>query len=379
FDVHALRATKPPPYRPFKWNKYPITMGIRNVEPSDWFTLDNQYDSVLALRTKRTLDPTYQSTATRPGFHAHALEALCEIASFLSVRFPNLFKVTRTAYVADKSETHGDSIVGKEDGAVVAVHNLITGERFNFKEIERRMGPEWNPMAVAGMLVPDDLAVMVDDGTGNYRLQAGSICTAGTWRLRDKVGKTLDEIHFEGRVPFYAEKLQKSLNRFHQNLKESALIERNNFTFQIGPGLDWVTHVFGDENDFKHGVAPKGGSWHERDESEKAKAPRDVSEIAFRTERQSLRRLPKTRCILFTIRSYMYPILDLADEPGVPGRMASAVRSWPQGPGGVSEFKGEALWGHVLLPFLDKKHAEQVRKGEIVLDERGEMEERYPW
>lgn len=55
-----------------------------------------------------------------------------------------------------------------------------------------------------------------------------------------------------------------------------------------------------------------------------------VSNIRFRTERQSLRRLPRTGAIVFTIRTYLFPIEELAKEPGVPGRMASAIRSWPE-------------------------------------------------
>lgn len=51
---------------------------------------------------------------------------------------------------------------------------------------------------------------------------------AGFWRLQDKIGLTLDEIHFKGSVPNYAEKYQRPMNRFFTNLREDKLIERNN-------------------------------------------------------------------------------------------------------------------------------------------------------
>jgi hypothetical protein len=154
---------------------------------------------VLAVRTCRTRGVEYESSQTLPGFHAHALEALVEIASFLSTRFPDLFKVRRTTYVAEKPETHGDSISGREAGAIVAVENVVTGEKWDFAEIEARNGAEWNPMAVAGcacpialscdddsdvaslpVLLQDDLAVMVEREDGHYVFQAGSFCTAGS-------------------------------------------------------------------------------------------------------------------------------------------------------------------------------------------------------
>ena len=52
--------------------------------------------------------------------------------------------------------------------------------------------------------------------------------------------------------------------------------------------------------------------------------------IRLRTERQSLRRLPRSGAIVFTVRTYIFPVVDLAKEPGIPGRMASAIRSWPE-------------------------------------------------
>lgn len=55
-----------------------------------------------------------------------------------------------------------------------------------------------------------------------------------------------------------------------------------------------------------------------------------VERIRLRTERQSLRRLPRSGAIIFTIRTYIFTVEELGKEPGVPGRMASAIRSWPE-------------------------------------------------
>ncbi|GAA5872301.1 hypothetical protein JCM1840_004120 [Sporobolomyces johnsonii] len=369
YDVKHLEATKPLPY-----------LAIRNItEPETWLKLDNAYSSILKVRTERTLDPSLLSTATQPGFHAHALESLCEIASFLSTRFPRLFKVTRATYDPRHPATHGDSIVGPEGGAVVAVENLLTGEKFDFAEIEAKEGPEWNPMRVAGLLLQDDLAVMVEDEQGHYRLRAGSICTAGFWRLQDKVGLTLDDIHFKGAVPNYAEKYQKSMNRFFSNLREDKLVERNNYFFQVDDGLSWSTQTNGTEKIFdQYNKCAQAGMLEKTDGAVKPTPATDIRQVHFRCERQSVRRLPKTRAILFTVRTYLVPVVDLADEPGVPGRMASGIRSWPQGERGVDWYKGGELFTPVLLPYLDQKHEEQVRTGVVQLNEKGMTEEQYP-
>lgn len=51
-----------------------------------------------------------------------------------------------------------------------------------------------------------------------------------------------------------------------------------------------------------------------------------MSKVYFRSERQSLRRMPKTGCICFTIRTYFHPVTEIVDEPGIPGRLAAAIR-----------------------------------------------------
>lgn len=96
------------------------------------------------------------------------MECLCEIASFMAARYPEDFVVTRAQYDAEKPETHGDSLVGPEGGAVTSVRNNITGEFHDFAAIAAAEGPDWNPMRVAGrelstkscieVLVPDSMS-----------------------------------------------------------------------------------------------------------------------------------------------------------------------------------------------------------------------------
>jgi alpha-1,2-mannosyltransferase len=63
---------------------------------------------------------------------------------------------------------------------------------------------------------------------------------------------------------------------------------------------------------------------------------------------------------VFTIRTYFHPITEIAEEKYVPGRLASAVRSWGDD---VSKYKGKDRYQEVLLEYLDGKHREQVENG----------------
>lgn len=106
-----------------------------------------------------------------------------------------------------------------------------------------------------------------------------------------------------------------------------------------------------------------------------ARGPQDV---AMRSERQSLRKLPRSGAVLFTIRTYLTPLTTLAEEPGVPGRLASAMRSWPED---IAWYKGAELYREAVLPYLDEKHAQQVKEGVVRETEEEKLSARraYPF
>lgn len=89
-------------------------------------------------------------TRTLPGYNEHALEALCELSSWLARRYPAFFQVERTRYDAEKQETWGDSVEGLDSGRVRRISNKITGEVWDLDQIREREGPDWNPMRIAG-------------------------------------------------------------------------------------------------------------------------------------------------------------------------------------------------------------------------------------
>jgi hypothetical protein len=57
----------------------------------------------------------------------------------------------------------------------------------------------------------------------------------------------------------------------------------------------------------------------------------NVGQLMYlRVERQTLRRLPKSNTILFTIKTYLTKIEDVCqNEPNMAKRLAGAVRNWP--------------------------------------------------
>ncbi|KAH6673832.1 hypothetical protein B0J14DRAFT_591717 [Halenospora varia] len=318
WNVHT---TKPNPYRPFRHGQYHITMGLRNMPWDEWIELDNHYLKFHADKAKRIAERGPKCCHTDPSAFDGAIELLEEFCSYLPDRYPSLY--TRTP---------------------VGMDNLLTGESFNIKQ--RPLVED--PMQMAARMVQDDLAIMFEKEDGQYYLLAGAILLAGFWRLEDKLGMPLSEIHTSADVPGYKEKLEKGMMNFFRRVQPNGPVQRNNYFIQVDDSLPWSTSI-GDE-DGPHGSV----GWFSAEQN------RHISHHYFRSERQTLRRLPKSGGVVFTIRTYFHPITEIAEEPYVPGRLASAVRSWGED---VSKYKGKEMYGDVLLEYLDGKHREQVEAG----------------
>ncbi|EME42118.1 glycosyltransferase family 22 protein [Dothistroma septosporum NZE10] len=336
----SVTDTPPRPYRPFRYGPYHITMGLRNMHWDEWIELDNYYLRYHTDKARRIEERGSRCSYTdsSPRVFNGAVELLEELASYLSERYPTMFIRT----------TNG-------------IDNILTNESFDIRAEHLTMnGIKEDPMQLCGRLVEDDLAVMFEREGGQYYLLAGSVLLAGFWRLEDKFGMPLSEIHTSGDVPGYKEKLEKGMTNFFRRVQPEKPVLRNNYFIQVDDNLAW-SHSIGREDSETVSWSTAG----------KNKA---IEHHFFRSERQSLRRLPRSGGVVFTIRTYFHPITEIAAEPGVPGRLASAVRSWGED---VSRYKGRERYGEVLLEYLDQKHEEQVEGG---LNVEAEEERRaYPY
>ena len=201
-------------------------------------------------------------------------------------------------------------------------------------------------MLMVGRMIQDDLVMMFERSDGQYYFLAGSVLLAGFWRLEDKFGMPLSEIHTSGAVPGFKEKLEKGMMNFFRRVQPSNPVLRNNYFIQVDSDLAW-SHSIGDEDS-------DGIGWFTAEKN------RAVQHHWFRSERQSLRRLPRSGAVAFTVRTYFHPITEIANEPYVPGRLAAAIRSWGDD---VARYKGRERYQETLLEYLDKMHEEQVRSG----------------
>ncbi|KUI58402.1 hypothetical protein VP1G_05680 [Cytospora mali] len=187
----------------------------------------------------------------------------------------------------------------------------------------------------------------------------------GGQRIKDKIGKNLADLHFDGQVPHYAEQLQRPLDRFLSKLKVDSPIQRNTLTLRSDTlhALDeyyWPELTMGSEDDWDPRIRGPSAGTSSYGKWEPPGLVSDISEIWFRQERQVLRRLPKSGAVVWMVHTYIEPMAEVAQEPGIPGKLASHVRSWGHE---LAEHKGRQLYEHLLLPYLDELHAKQVEDG----------------
>lgn len=168
-----------------------------------------------------------------------------------------------------------------------------------------RAGPaDWHPIVAAALLVQEDLCVL-ERLDGDWRLTAACVCFPSRWSLTEKLGQTLGGIHAP--VPGFREALLGPTSTFFDRLTAERPVWRLNWTL-----LD---------TDERHLPEPSGrlARWDERDVG---------STLWFRVERQTLRRLPASGAIAFTIRTYVRTLADVVDTtPGFVGALRDTMRT----------------------------------------------------
>ncbi|HEY8546351.1 MAG TPA: DUF3445 domain-containing protein [Acidimicrobiales bacterium] len=203
---------------------------------------------------------------------------------------------------------HPDDVVVAQPGHDAAIEELAA--------LVAAEGIEGSGAAAGFPVVAEDLCLVVDGV-----LVAGIVCFPSHWRLRDKIGRPMAEVHAP--VPDYDRDLRARVDRFLARLR---------------PGL-------------RHGVVRRNWTVHHRPDlyasdvpppPDPPVTPDDAAErLWFRSERQTLVRLPRTGAVVFTIRTQQVPLGALADRPGLCRTLHDAVAAWP--PHQVDYRGGEAL------------------------------------
>jgi hypothetical protein len=260
-----------PAHTPYDGSSTPFTIGLKPLDPAAWIEVDGYLEAQLAEKGRLEAEHGASVFAAEPGTEAAQREVLSLLIEHLPARFPEIYRRA------------GDTMYVASSGRAIDLAN-----------------PGVPPLKIAARLVQEDLVLMRRRENG-WRICAASLSFPSSWSLAEKFGKPLREIHRP--VPHFGHGTRSDdlIERMFDKL-QGQLVERFNWSLQPDAGL----------------YKPLS-SMQRDDRAEKAvsRFPGiDAASVAFiRVERQTVRKLPVSGDVLFTIRIHLDPMSALRAHP----------------------------------------------------------------
>ena len=167
----------------------------------------------------------------------------------------------------------------------------------------------------ASRLVSDDLIIM-DKRDGVWTLVAATLCAPTFFNAQYAIGKSLSLLHDP--IPSGDFDLSGRIARVFDNFAPDMVLERFNWTVQ-----------WGDER-----YTPNGAKL--REAAQNAQLNEAPNMLYERVERQTIRKLPKTGAVVFTIRIRLSKLSDLLQNND---EYIAFENAWKNAPQNVREYK----------------------------------------
>jgi hypothetical protein len=265
--------SRQPTHTPYDGSSKPFAIGLKPLDLDEWIEVDEHLLTYLAEKRRLYAEIPDRIFVEEDSTREAQREVLDLLGAHLVAKFP---------------ETYRPACAGIE---VTGAKDSIDGTAGGFNDA---------PLVAASLLIQEDLILMRRDESG-WRLVAGSLCFPSSWSLIEKFGRPLQEIHAP--VPGFGPGTRPTdlINRMFDGLQGQA-VERYNWSIQSG---DALYHPLSDLERI------------DRATNRPSRFPDgDIDAQAFiRVERQTLRKLPISRDILFTIRVHLDPLNVLARHP----------------------------------------------------------------
>ncbi len=289
-----------PRFTPYDRGRFQLTLGIKEIPRSAWIEVDRHYPSHMAEKDRLLAEHHDEVFAALPESEAAQAECLDTVLCHLDRHLPDLVRQEE-----DTLET--------ADGRV-----LVRG------------ATGLAPLDLAGRLVQEDLCLMAP-ADGTYRLIAASLCFPARWRLADKIGRPMAEIHDP--VPGFNARLARPVDRFFAGITADQVYLRLNWSVIDDPSLFQPTG---------HG---RGGL----DPSISVETIAD--RLHVRIERQTFLRLPETGVLVFGIKTVVDPITVIADRPDLAAALLGSLHGMPDD---MRAYKSLGPFAEVLETWLEQ-------------------------
>ncbi|VVT46558.1 uncharacterized protein SAPINGB_P001273 [Magnusiomyces paraingens] len=344
----------PRPYRPYKSGPFHLTMGLQKLPTDDWLLLDREYVR-LTTEKRRVTEANPLHTVLMSGAARDALvEAYTFCLDYLTMRYPQYFMDAEKnlhqsidekmpPYPCLYNAIH-DEYIPKDPKAYLATLDDPHSEE-SYKHLIR----------ILVRTMEDDFLILIredaqtPDSLPQYILRCGSFSFPTGFDPAQKMNTPLAEIHKP--VPFYRKKIGSAMDKFFVRIKPGAWVQRFNW------GVQTHTDLYAPESNHPAPGEMLCDPEDEPDDFDYSLLGIDAEKLDFtngvflRCERQCLLRLPQTKALLFTIRTYLTPLAQIRNQepPENSENMIAAIENLPPA---MAHYKLAEEWGPAVISYL---------------------------
>lgn len=249
-----------PRHTPYEQGSIPFSIGLKPLDIDNWLEVDDRLEAYLSEKDRLSAAHRERVFAAE----AHTADSQREVLSMIVEHLAHHHSATHRI-VRDCVHIGGRTV---------------------------RLDSDLPPLQIAAQLVQEDLVIMRRNADGSgWRIAAASLCFPSSWNLHEKFSKALADVHAP--VP-----------GFQRGSRNATIIDRIFDGLQVAiPVYRYNWSIYGDAA--LHHPATGSGQ-------------RDVVEALqryLRVEVQTLRKLPLSGDIVFTIRIHVDPVGALAAHP----------------------------------------------------------------
>ena len=259
-------------HTPYDGTTAPFTIGLKPLDLAGWLEIDSDYEAYLAEKDRLIAERPGDVFAAEPGTEDAQAEVLELVVDHLvrgwATIFPGRSQWDHLGERLPRFQTHGSN--------------------------EPRL-------QIAARFVQEDLVLMRRSEDG-WRLVAASLCFPSSWSLAEKFGRPLVDIHEP--VPGFGRGTRPAelIERMFDKLAVGRPVWRFNWSLAVEPSLYLPLSAVQRRTRADEGRSRFGGD--------------PLAAGFIRIERQTLRKLPRSGDILFTIRIHVDPLAALEKHEG---------------------------------------------------------------
>lgn len=290
-------------YRPFLNQPPHLSMAIKSLDEATWLEIGDEFDHQMAERHRLLDQHAADVVDALPGSEASQDELLAMLLQHLADHHADRYRVSPKG-----------------------VEERQSGRRFTLTDETHA------PLMLIGRLVQEDFCLLQQRFSA-YQLVAAVLCFPAHWRLCDKIGRSLIDIHEP--VPGFANQLGQPISRLFQRLDSRRPVQRLNWSLVDTSEL----------------YLPPSHRKADVDITEENAGAR----LWLRVERQTLRRLPVTSDIVFGIRTHLTRLDDALDDPSTAKALMTKIETMPAA---MADYKNLKLIKKPLKAYLERRFDE---------------------